>query len=151
MIMSSGDNRHYNIDLPSPYDMNKPYRYIYASHGLGGNGDDITRESYYGLKRTADAANDPAIFIAPSGIGGSWGQKDHPLFDDILAFVKQNVCVDTTRVFMTGFSFGGMYSYSLSLNHQKDIRAAIGIGPANYNIWLPPRRASRSLGCKRPG
>ena len=139
MIMSSGDSRHYNIDLPSPYDMNKPYRYIYASHGLGGNGDDITRESYYGLKRVADAANDPAIFIAPSGIDGRWGQKDHPLFDDILAFVKQNVCVDTTRVFKTGFSFGGMYSYSLSLNHQKDIRAAAGLGPANYNIWLPPK------------
>ncbi|WP_437932472.1 hypothetical protein WMF37_25495 [Sorangium sp. So ce291] len=139
MIVSSGDQRHYNITIPTNYDMNKAYRVIYASHGLGGNGNDITRENYYGLKRVADAANDPAIFLAPSGLGGAWGEKDHPLFDDILALVKQNLCIDTSRVFVLGFSFGGMYSYSLSLNHQKDIRAAIGMGPANYNIWLPPK------------
>ena len=53
--------------------------------------------------------------------------------------MKQNLCIDTSRVFVTGFSFGGMYSYSLSVNHQKDIRAAVGIGPANYNICLPPK------------
>jgi len=138
-IMSSGDSRHYNITLPANYDMNKAYRVIYASHGLGGNGNDITSENYYGLKNVADAANDPAIFIAPSGLNGAWGEKDHPLFDGILALVKQSLCIDTSRVFVTGFSFGGMYSYSLSLNHQKDIRAAIGMGPANYNIWLPPK------------
>jgi len=139
MINSSGDSRHYNITIPANYDMNKAYRVIYASHGLGGNGNDITNEKYYGLENVANAANDPAIFIAPSGLGGAWGEKDHPLFDDILALVKQSLCVDTSRVFVTGFSFGGMYSYSLSLNHQEDIRAAIGMGPANYNIWLPPK------------
>lgn len=139
MITSSGDSRHYNITIPDNYDMNKAYRVIYASHGLGGDGHDITNENYYGLKLVADAANDPAIFIAPSGLGGAWGEKDHPLFDDILALVKESLCVDTSRVFVTGFSFGGMYSYSLSLNHQNDIRAAMGLGPANYNIWLPEK------------
>jgi poly(3-hydroxybutyrate) depolymerase len=136
MITSSGEQRHYNITIPASYDMNKPYRFIYASHGLGGNGDDITREKYYGIENIAEAASS-TIFVAPSGLGGSWGQKDHPLFDDILALAKASLCIDTTRVFKTGFSFGGMYSYSLSLNHQKDIRAAAGLGPANYNIWLP--------------
>src|SRR5687768_13380835 len=32
-----------------------------------------------------------------------------------------------------------MITYSLSTNHQKDIRAAVGIAPANYNIWLPEK------------
>jgi poly(3-hydroxybutyrate) depolymerase len=139
MITSSGESRHYNITIPADYDMNKAYRMIYASHGLGGDGNDITNEKYYGLQNEADGDDDPAIFIAPSGLGGAWGEKDHPLFDDILALVKQSLCIDTSRVFVTGFSFGGMYSYSLSLNHQTDIRAAIGMGPANYNIWLPPK------------
>jgi len=61
------------------------------------------------------------------------------LFDDILAFVKKNLCIDTTRVFATGFSFGGMITYSLSVNHQKDIRAAVGIAPTNYNIYVPTK------------
>jgi hypothetical protein len=39
--MSSGDSRQYVINLPVPYDMNKPYRFIYASHGSGGEGSDI--------------------------------------------------------------------------------------------------------------
>jgi poly(3-hydroxybutyrate) depolymerase len=144
MIMSSGDQRHYNISLPAEYDMNKPYRFLYASHGLGGDGDDITREKYYGIENIAEAASS-TIFVAPSGLGGAWGQKDHPLFDDILALVKKGLCIDTSRVFVTGFSFGGMYSYSLSLNHKKVIRAAIGMGPANYNIWLPPKAANEQI------
>jgi poly(3-hydroxybutyrate) depolymerase len=44
-----------------------------------------------------------------------------------------------SRVFATGFSFGGMITYSLSVNHQKDIRAAVGIAPANYNIYVPTK------------
>jgi poly(3-hydroxybutyrate) depolymerase len=117
--------------------MNKPYRYFWVSHGQGGNATDTRGRAYYELKTLADAAKDPAVFVAGSGLGGAWGQKDHAFFDDVLAFVKQNVCIDTTRVFATGFSFGGMYTYSLSLNHQKDIRAAVGMAPVNYVIYLP--------------
>ena len=136
--MSSGDSRQYVIDLPVPYDMNKPYRFIMASHGSGGEGNDIQREKYYGLQNIADAASS-VIFVSASGLGGSWGLKDVPLFDDILAFVEQNACVDTSRVFVLGFSFGGMYSYSLSMTRQKTIRAGIGMSPANYNIQIPPK------------
>jgi poly(3-hydroxybutyrate) depolymerase len=65
--------------------------------------------------------------------------KDVPLFVDLLNFVKESACVDVSRVFVTGFSFGGMYSYSLSQTRKMDIRAAIGMGPANYNIQIPPK------------
>ena len=73
------------------------------------------------------------------------------LFDDILAYVKANLCIDVTRVFATGFSFGGMMTYSLSVNHQKDIRAAVGIAPANYDIYVPTKTHHRSRGCRRRG
>ena len=137
-IMSSGDTRQYVIDMPPNYDMNKPYRIIYASHGSGGEGNDIQREHYYALQTIADAASS-VIFISASGLGGIWGLKDVPLFDDILDYVKQNACVDESRVFVLGFSFGGMYSYSLSMTRQKTIRAGIGMSPANYNIHIPPK------------
>ena len=137
-ITSSGEQRQYMITMPPNYDMNKPYRYIYASHGQGGEGSDITREKYYGLQNIADAA-DSVIFVAASGLGGIWGLKDVPLFDDILDFVEANACVDKSRIFALGFSFGGMYSYSLSMTRQKVIRAAIGMSPANYNIQIPPK------------
>jgi hypothetical protein len=137
-IVSGGDQRQYMITLPANYDMNKPHRFIYASHGQGGEGSDITREKYYNIQNIPEAA-DSTIFVSASGLGGIWGLKDVPLFDDILAFVKQNACVDESRVFVLGFSFGGMYSYSLSMTRQKTIRAGIGMSPANFNIQIPPK------------
>ncbi|RYZ01056.1 MAG: hypothetical protein EOO73_36670 [Myxococcales bacterium] len=139
MIMSGNQQRSYIIDVPAGYDMTKPYRLFYTSHWIGSTSEAVRDQNYYFLKPLATAANEPAIFVAPQSDGQTWQQKDHALFDDILGYVKENLCVDTTRVFATGFSFGGMITYSLSLNHQKDIRAAVGIAPANYNIYVPQK------------
>jgi poly(3-hydroxybutyrate) depolymerase len=137
-ITVAGEEREYVITMPSPYDMNKAYRFIYTSHGLGGEGNDIQRENYYSLKSLSDA-DGQAIYISPSGTpkgsrSGWGGTKDVALFDDLLALVKQNACVDTSRVFVLGFSFGGMYTYMLSGTRQKDIRAGLGLGPAMITI-----------------
>jgi poly(3-hydroxybutyrate) depolymerase len=138
-ITSTNQQRTYIIDIPANYDMNKPYRLFYTSHWIGSTSEAVRDQNYYFLKPLATAANEPAIFVAPQSDGQTWQEKDHALFDDILAYVKQNLCIDTTRVFATGFSFGGMITYSLSTNHQKDIRAAVGIAPANYNIFVPQK------------
>lgn len=136
-ITSGGEQRTYIIDIPADYDKDKPYRLFYCSHWIGSTSEEVVGQNYYFLKPLATAANEPAIFIAPQSQGSTWQQKDHALFDNILAMAKENLCIDESRVFATGFSFGGMITYSLSTNHQKQIRAAVGIGPANYNIWLP--------------
>jgi poly(3-hydroxybutyrate) depolymerase len=126
--------------------MTKPYKLVYASHWISSNDESVVRQNYYSLKTKAQAANDSVIFVAPQALpgnpNGTWANTagddtDHIFFDDILAFVKSNLCIDTTRVFAIGFSYGGMQTYSLSVNHQKDIRAAVGIAPANYNIYKP--------------
>ena len=145
-ITSGGTQRTYIIDIPTNYDMNKPYRFFYTSHWISSTAEAVQQQNFYFLKPLATAANEPAIFLAPQALpgnpNGTWDTSkntDHVLFDDILAYVKANLCIDTTRVFATGFSFGGMMTYSLSMNHQKDIRAAVGIAPANYNIYVPPK------------
>jgi poly(3-hydroxybutyrate) depolymerase len=138
-ITSTNQARTYIIDIPTNYDMNKPYRLFYTSHWISSTSEAVRDQNYYFLKPLATAANEPAIFVAPQSDGSTWQQKDHALFDDILAFVKSNLCIDTTRVFATGFSFGGMITYSLATNHQRDIRAAVGIAPANYNIYVPTK------------
>lgn len=144
-ITSAGMQRQYIIDVPANYDENKPYRLFFAFHGLGGRAEDVVSWNYFQIKTQATAANDPAIFIAPEGIPNAngqqaWGEPDHALFDDLSAFVKAGLCVDTTRVFVTGMSFGGMITYSLSTTHQKEIRAAVALAPTNFNIWLPPMK-----------
>lgn len=149
-IQSNNQSREYIIDIPANYDNNKPYRLFYTSHWIGSTDNAIatgdhamanksaTNWSYYGLRRESLAAGEPAIFVAPQADGATWQEKDNRfLFPDILQRVTSSLCIDTSRVFATGFSFGGMITYSLSTTHQKSIRAAVGIGPANYNIWLP--------------
>jgi poly(3-hydroxybutyrate) depolymerase len=145
-IMSGGVSRAYIIDIPTGYDMNKPYKFFYCSHWIGAQAKDVSGQNYYFLKPLATTAKEPAIFLAPQALpgnpGGTWDTGkdiDQVLFDNLLNYVKENLCIDTTRVFATGFSFGGMMTYSLSENHQKKIRAAVGIAAANYNIYVPPK------------
>ena len=78
----------------------------------------------FGLHREATAANEPAIFVAPGGIGNlPWDfKRDASLFDDLLALVDANLCIDDSRVFSTGFSFGAMMSYALSITRQTKLR-----------------------------
>lgn len=154
-ISSGGSNREYIIDIPSDYDPNRPYRLIFSWHQAYGsntgnavgqypanNGPnfDAKNYAYFGLHREATAANAPAIFVAPGGIGNfPWDyNRDVALFDALLAHVTTNLCIDESRVFTTGFSFGAMMSHALSIGRASKLRAAVTMAPANYNFTQPP-------------
>jgi poly(3-hydroxybutyrate) depolymerase len=141
-ITSAGLSRQYMIDIPANYDMNHPYRLIFGMHCYGSSMQGVAGDKFYQLKRFADSTKNYCIFVAPNGYGTGtplWnqGEKDHAFFDDMLKLFKGELCIDTTRVFSCGFSYGAMFSYSLSTNHQKVLRAVACYAPANWNIWLP--------------
>lgn len=145
-ITSSSTSREFTIDIPTDYDPDKPYRLVFAWHWINASDEAVATGqvsnggaiwAYYGLKNQADSAGDPAIFIAPQSRNGRWDQQDHVLFDDLLALAESELCIDTTRVFATGFSFGAMQTYSLSTNHQAQLRAVAPLAPANFNIYFP--------------
>lgn len=146
-IASSGGRGDYIIDIPTGYDKDTPYRLIFGMHCMGGtaarlaaadNGDDLS--AYYSLKTHAAKDNIQAIYVAPQGNGdGTWNPSNDPkFFADILAQVEGNLCVDTTRVFVAGFSFGAMFSYALSLAYPEKIRAVATYAPANWNFDPQP-------------
>jgi len=60
--------------------------------------------------------------------------RDAPFFDDLLAHIGANLCIDDSRVFSTGFSFGAMMSYALSITRQTKLRAVVAMAPANTNL-----------------
>ena len=153
-ITSGGMNREYIIDIPANYDPTHPYRLIFSWHqaygsdtgnanGLHPANDgpnfDAKNYAYFGLLREATAANQPAIFVAPGGIGNlPWDyNRDVVLFDDLLALVDANLCIDDSRVFTTGFSFGAMMSYALTLGRPAKLRGAVAMAAANYNFTQP--------------
>ncbi len=151
------------IDIPEDYDPAHPYRLIFSwyqaygsntgnatgQHPVGdGPNFDAANYAFYGLHRQAMMANDPAIFVAPSGMGNlPWEfNRDSAKFDELLALVDENLCIDDSRVFTTGFSFGAMMSHALSNSRQSKLRAAVTMAPANYNLpGMPPRTGAHRL------
>jgi poly(3-hydroxybutyrate) depolymerase len=148
-ISSSGGRGDYFIDIPQNYDKDKPYRLIFGMHCMGGsaarvaaadNGDDLS--AFYSMKTQAEKDNIQCIYVAPQGDdGGTWnGNNDSKFFQDIFNLVKGNLCIDTTRVFVCGFSFGAMFSYHLSLAFPNQLRAVACYAPANWNFDQPTNR-----------
>lgn len=144
----NGENREYFITLPSNYDNKKPYKLLFAMHCMGSNAEDFVHHfadqdhpsPYYGQQKLDTEGN--YIFVAPRGDtdGMPWSMtsdKDHKFFDKLLTTMEDNYCIDTSRVFATGFSFGAMYTNSLAWDMQHRLRAVAVYAPVAEVIYLP--------------
>jgi poly(3-hydroxybutyrate) depolymerase len=98
---------------------------------------------YYGQQKLDK--NGDYIFVAPQGNdNGTWnGKEDHQFVDEMITTMFDNYCIDTTRVFATGFSFGAMFTNSLAQDLQERLRAVAVYATADYNIWLPSAGTGR--------
>jgi predicted esterase len=156
-ISSGGQNRTYYLKTPSSYDNKHPYRLIFTFHWFYGSinavvnppdADHNTDRPFYGL---SDLSGDTTIFIAPQGLsdsgGAGWanpGDRDVKFTDDMLAAVSADLCIDTSRVFTTGFSYGGSMSYELACARPDKFRAALLYDPGTLSGTNP------SADCKQP-
>lgn len=118
----NGLNRSYILRVPDNYNNQNPYRLIVGYHWLngdatqvanGGNGS-ATETPYYGLW---NLAQNSTIFVAPEGIDKGWansGGRDLALTDSILNQIQSNFCIDKSRIFATGFSYGAGMSNAIA-------------------------------------
>ena len=119
----NGTNRKWMLDVPTNYvaDAGKPYRLIFVWHPLGGSGSQVVSGGYNGLKSLSGGT---AIFATADGLQGSnaetsgvgwWNANggDMKLVQAMLDKINGGLCIDQSRIFSTGFSFGGMMSYTL--------------------------------------
>jgi poly(3-hydroxybutyrate) depolymerase len=127
-IQSGGMNREYILRVPDDYDNTRPYRLILAYHWANGTANQVanggmggsTEDPYYGLW---DLAENSTIFVAPDGLpqppqfATGWQNpdgRDLTLTDAILEEVMGDLCIDRTRIFATGFSYGAAMSHALA-------------------------------------
>lgn len=125
-ITAANRQRRYILSVPTNYDNKKPYKLVIAWHQRDGNDNQMYRNKYYHLQ---PLANDTTIFVAPNGqLNGSpcvgtgngegscgWpntGDSDIALADAVVKQIEENFCVDTNRIFATGWSYGGSMSYA---------------------------------------
>jgi len=137
-ITSSGMSRRYILRYPSNYDNTHPYRLILAYHWNTGSAAQVfdcntesikcytTQTPFYGLW---NLSNNSTIFIAPDGLNAGWansGGQDVVLTDDILKQVEDDLCIDKSRIFANGFSYGAGMSFALACA-RPDVFRAVGI------------------------
>ena len=124
ITVESAGTRSYVLQIPETYDSNHPYRLVLAYHWQGGSAHAVaagiaaTESPFYGLW---DESNSSTIFVAPQGLGSGndtgWPNgagRDVAFTDAILKQVEAGLCIDTTRVFAVGFSYGAGMSYALA-------------------------------------
>lgn len=139
-MTSAGLAREYILSLPDGYDPSRPHRLVYGMHWMNGSAEAVQGWSkWFGLKALDTARS--TIFVAPQGYtnGSPWrgDDKDHRFFDELNASLASKLCIDTTRVFSVGFSFGAMFTNALAQNHQAVLRGVVVYATADYNIYFP--------------
>jgi poly(3-hydroxybutyrate) depolymerase len=134
----SGTSREYILALPSGYDANHPYRLIFGFHWSGGVANDVASGQiiggpYYGLQSRSAGS---AIFVAPEGLNKGWansGGGDIAFVKAMLAYFEANLCIDQSRIFSTGFSYGGMMSDEIGTEMGDVFRAIAPMSDACYS------------------
>ena len=152
---SEGIEHEIYLTLPENYDKNKPYRLVFGMHYMGGSAEAVAkREAYYGL-RNQSGAKENTIFVAPHGYtdekdprssetkSNPWrcyDDKDHIFFDEFLTYLNENLCIDTSRVFSVGFSFGAMFSNALAQDFQDRLRGVVVFATMDMVIYMPKNK-----------
>lgn len=130
--------RSFLLRIPDNYDGNSEFPLIFALHGLGGSGG--LANAYFGLNETA---GNEAIIVYPDALrriedNGETGWDLNPVgsdfefFDALYELLTTDLCVDTTRIYVTGHSYGGYMSNQLGCyrgNQFAAIAPVAGGGP----------------------
>jgi polyhydroxybutyrate depolymerase len=131
----AGNPRDYILALPEGYDATEPHRLVFTWHPGGGTAQG-TASNFYGLQRLAA---DSTIFVSPEGIDQGWantGGRDIAFLDAMLARFEGALCIDQSRIFSTGFSYGGMMSFAIGCGRADIFRAIAPMSGAMYSGCL---------------
>ena len=125
----SGKSRQFIIRWPDDYKNTSAYRLIIGLHGATGKGADVAGASasegpYFGLW---DLSKGTTIFVAPSADGGLWDATNDTAFvTEIIKAVEADLCIDTSRIMLEGFSQGAAMSWTLGCKLTGVFRAIVG-------------------------
>ena len=139
-IQSGGKSRSFVLRIPANYNSSNPYRLIFAFHWRGGTMNDVASGgtsgatwAYYGMQ---EQSNNSAVLVAPQGLGNGWansGGEDVTFVDDMMRLIENGLCVDTSQLFATGWSYGGAMSYAVACARPTVFRAVAVMSGANLS------------------
>jgi polyhydroxybutyrate depolymerase len=137
MIDVGGTMREYELKVPDDYDPEKPYKLIFGFHWRGADSQAVVDNDYYGLE---PLSNGSAIFVSPEGLidneVSGWANpngRDIEFTSAMVERLKSELCIDESRIFSTGFSYGGMMSFAIGCALGDTFRAIAPYAGALYS------------------
>ena len=130
-ITSEGQKREYLQYAPSDLGSKRPL--IISCHGMNQSAKyqwDMLKDA----KTLAD--KEKFVIVLPEGINSGWdisGDRDINLIKDLIAQMKKDFDIDEKRVYLSGFSMGGMLTYH-AMNKIPDVIAAFA-PISGYPMW----------------
>jgi polyhydroxybutyrate depolymerase len=124
-----GATRYYLLDVPSSADNKTPLMLIFALHGY-----DMNNVSVVDLYNFTSRSNGRAITVYPQGEGpepgdtSHWGDRilkstwtandaNYAFMEALITDLEDRFCIDPGRVYITGFSMGGMFTNAIACAH----------------------------------
>ncbi|WNG40017.1 hypothetical protein F0U61_44815 [Archangium violaceum] len=165
-LTHQGRTRLYRVFVPTGYNPTRPTPAVFSFHGFGSN-----EQEQEGLSRMSEQANAQGfIAVYPRGLNQteltgatdpryedtrSWNAgvccgpaqisrvDDVSFVDAILAELDTRVCLDTKRIYATGLSNGGFFSYRLACERAGQFAAIAPVaGMEGYSPCEPVRPVS---------
>ena len=130
-ITSEGQKREYLQYAPSDLGSKRPL--IISCHGMN-----QSAQYQWDMLKDAQTLADKEKFVIvlPEGINSGWdisGDRDINLIKDLIAQMKKDFDIDENRVYLSGFSMGGMLTYH-AMNKIPDVIAAFA-PISGYPMW----------------
>lgn len=129
-ITVGATSRSFFVVTPPADGVNK-MALVVVFHGDGGTGAGMSNEF-----PLVNASQNEAVAIYPDGINFGWDvdhpENEAPFFDAILEYANTHTCIDSNRIFVTGYSSGGYMANQLGCirgDRLRGIAAQSGGGP----------------------
>jgi polyhydroxybutyrate depolymerase len=145
-ILHNEGEREYQLYLPSSYNEGTAYPVLLNFHGFGGNAKDyFAYESNF--QEIAD--QEGVILVYPQALllsgfsvwnAAPFAEDNKTDFDDIgfietlIVKLKDQLSIDPDRVYASGFSTGGMFSYALACFSNEPIAGIAAVSAAQLNL-----------------
>lgn len=135
-----GDIERYYLPRVSEKCLKQPCPLVFVFHGGMGTAEQIEKHSGF----TAIAEKEGFIVVYPNGLNKQWndgrkGQNDNvddmAFFDKLLEDIKSKYKIDEKKIFSTGMSNGGLFSFRLACERSK-VFAAVAPVAANHSVGV---------------
>jgi len=142
-LQHDGQTRQYRLYVPASYDANKPAPLILNYHGFTNNIN--TQYNQSDFRQLAEA--NQFIFATPQGLGGffsGWAinnnfggsQDDLGFSNALIDKIESEYNINAKRVYATGFSNGGFFSYRLACELSPRIAAVASVAGSMTRRWI---------------